>query len=38
VEELDLGKINEARVTLALLRDRRIDTYGPILNRYIDED
>jgi len=38
VEELDLGKINEARVHWPFLRDRRIDTYGPILNRYIDED
>jgi N-carbamoylputrescine amidase len=38
VEELDLGKIDEVRVHWPFLRDRRIDTYGPILNRYIDED
>jgi N-carbamoylputrescine amidase len=38
VEELDFGKIDEVRVHWPFLRDRRIDTYGPILNRYIDED
>ena len=38
VEELDLGKIDEVRVHWPFLRDRRIDSYGPILNRYIDED
>jgi len=38
VEELDLGKIDEVRIHWPFLRDRRIDTYGPILNRYIDED
>jgi N-carbamoylputrescine amidase len=38
VEELDLGKIDEARIHWPFLRDRRIDSYGPILNRYIDED
>jgi N-carbamoylputrescine amidase len=37
VEELDLGKIDEVRVHWPFLRDRRIDSYGPILNRYIDE-
>jgi N-carbamoylputrescine amidase len=37
VEELDLGKIDEARIHWPFLRDRRIDSYGPILNRYIDE-
>lgn len=37
VEELDLEKIDEARVHWPFLRDRRIDTYGPILNRFIDD-
>jgi N-carbamoylputrescine amidase len=37
VSELDLGKIDEVRVHWPFLRDRRIDSYGPILNRYIDE-
>ena len=38
VEELDLRKIDEVRVHWPFLRDRRINSYGPILNRYIDED
>jgi N-carbamoylputrescine amidase len=38
VEELDLVKIDEVRVHWPFLRDRRIDSYRPILNRYIDED
>ena len=38
VEELDLRKIDEVRVHWPFLRDRRIDSYGPIMNRYIDED
>ncbi|HZX63137.1 MAG TPA: carbon-nitrogen hydrolase [Bacteroidales bacterium] len=38
VEEMDLGKIDKVRVHWPFLRDRRIDSYGPILNRYIDED
>ncbi len=38
VEELDLGKIDEVRIHWPFLRDRRIDSYGPILNRYIEED
>jgi N-carbamoylputrescine amidase len=38
VEELDLGKIDEVRIHWPFLRDRRIDSYGPILNRYLDED
>jgi N-carbamoylputrescine amidase len=37
VEELDLGKIDEARIHWPFLRDRRIDSYRPILKRYIDE-
>jgi len=38
VEEMDLGEIDKVRVHWPFLRDRRIDSYGPILNRYIDED
>jgi N-carbamoylputrescine amidase len=38
VEELDLKKIDEVRIHWPFLRDRRIDSYGPIMNRYIDED
>ena len=37
VEELDLETIDEARVHWPFLRDRRIDTYGPMMNRYIDD-
>ncbi len=38
VEELDLRKIDEVRIHWPFLRDRRIDSYGPILDRYIDEN
>jgi N-carbamoylputrescine amidase len=38
VQELDLGRIDETRVHWPFLRDRRIDSYKPILNRFIDED
>lgn len=34
--EVDLSKIDEARTHWPFLRDRRIDTYSPLLNRYID--
>jgi len=37
IQDIDLQKINEIRVHWPFLRDRRIDSYGPILNRYIDE-
>jgi len=37
IQELDLRQIDEIRVHWPFLRDRRIDSYGPILNRYIDE-
>jgi len=36
VEELDMGLTDEIRVHWPFLRDRRIDSYEPILNRYID--
>jgi len=37
VREIDLHKIDEVRVHWPFLRDRRIDSYGPILNRFLDE-
>ncbi|MFZ4520602.1 MAG: carbon-nitrogen hydrolase [Bacteroidales bacterium] len=37
VQELDLDKTNETRIHWPFLRDRRIDSYDPILNRYIDQ-
>ncbi len=37
VQTLDLDKIEETRIHWPFLRDRRIDSYGPILKRYIDE-
>jgi N-carbamoylputrescine amidase len=37
VEVLDLNQIDEIRVHWPFLRDRRIDSYKPILNRFIDE-
>jgi N-carbamoylputrescine amidase len=37
VQELDLSKSNEYRIHWPFLRDRRIDTYLPITERYIDE-
>jgi N-carbamoylputrescine amidase len=37
VEELDLAAIDEVRVHWPFLRDRRIDTYKPILSRFLDE-
>jgi N-carbamoylputrescine amidase len=36
VEELDLQKVDFYRTTWPFLRDRRIDSYKPILKRYID--
>jgi N-carbamoylputrescine amidase len=36
VEELDLSKIDYYRMHWPFLRDRRIDTYDPILKRFID--
>ncbi len=37
VQEVDLNKTNEYRIHWPFLRDRRIDTYSPILKRFIDE-
>jgi N-carbamoylputrescine amidase len=37
VLELDLGRIDETRVHWPFLRDRRIDSYGEILKRYLDK-
>ena len=36
--EMDLNKIDEARTHWPFLRDRRIDAYSPLLNRYIDKN
>ncbi|MDD4603063.1 MAG: carbon-nitrogen hydrolase [Bacteroidales bacterium] len=37
VAHLDLTKIDEIRVHWPFLRDRRIDSYGPVLTRYLDK-
>ena len=37
VHEIDLSKTNEYRIHWPFLRDRCIDTYNPILKRFIDE-
>ena len=37
VAELDLNRIDKIRVHWPFLRDRRIDTYKPVLNRFLDE-
>jgi N-carbamoylputrescine amidase len=37
VQELNLDKIEKTRIHWPFLRDRRIDSYHPILNRYLDE-
>ncbi|MDP4281999.1 MAG: carbon-nitrogen hydrolase [Bacteroidota bacterium] len=37
VVKLDLHEVDEARVHWPFLRDRRIDTYGPILERFLDK-
>jgi N-carbamoylputrescine amidase len=38
VVSLNLEKIGETRVHWPFLRDRRIDSYGPILTRFLDEE
>ncbi|MRX45918.1 carbon-nitrogen hydrolase [Pedobacter puniceum] len=38
VEELDLAKSDNYRTHWPFLRDRRIDSYQPIVKRYIDEE
>lgn len=37
VVELDMGLVDETRIHWPFLRDRRIDSYGPIVNRFLDE-
>lgn len=37
IADCDLAKIEETRQAWPFLRDRRIDAYGPILNRAIDD-
>ncbi len=38
VMELDLGRTDVTRTHWPFMRDRRIDSYQPIVKRYIDED
>ncbi len=38
VEELDLGEMSRTRHGWPFFRDRRIDAYGPITERFIDAD
>lgn len=38
VQEIDLDKTEYYRTTWPYLRDRRIDSYGPIIKRFIDND
>jgi N-carbamoylputrescine amidase len=37
VQELDLEKLDHYRTTWPFLRDRRVDSYRPILKRFIDQ-
>ena len=37
LSEVDLGKVNKTRIHWPFLRDRRIDAYGDITKRLIDE-
>ena len=37
VQEIDLAQTDVYRTHWPFLRDRRIDSYAPILKRYIDE-
>ena len=37
IVECDRGRIEETRRNWPFLRDRRIDAYGPITKRFIDE-
>ena len=37
IEELDLAHSDRYRTHWPFLRDRRIDSYSPILKRFIDE-
>ena len=38
VHELDMDNSDRYRTHWPFLRDRRIETYSPILKRFIDED
>ena len=38
VHEIDIAKTDQYRTHWPFLRDRRIDSYAPILKRYIDEE
>lgn len=34
--EIDLGRVRELRELFQFFRDRRVDTYGPLLKRVMD--
>ena len=36
--EIDLRQMEDTRRNWPFLRDRRIDAYGPIINRFLDGD
>ncbi|MGA9983209.1 MAG: nitrilase-related carbon-nitrogen hydrolase, partial [Acidobacteriaceae bacterium] len=36
--EIDLRQMEDTRRNWPFLRDRRIDAYGPIVNRFLDGD
>jgi N-carbamoylputrescine amidase len=38
IGEIDLAKMEDTRRNWPFLRDRRIDAYGPIVNRFLDGD
>jgi N-carbamoylputrescine amidase len=38
IAEIDLQKMEDTRRNWPFLRDRRIDAYGPIVNRFLDGD
>lgn len=38
IAEIDLGRVEEVRRNWPFLRDRRIDAYGGITKRFLDED
>jgi len=38
IRDLDLAKSGETRIHWPFMRDRRIDSYGPILERYLGKD
>jgi N-carbamoylputrescine amidase len=37
IQELDLAQLDKSRTHWPFLRDRRIDAYGDLTRRYLDE-